>query len=44
MEKPNLKNLIDDIKTNLKQCSASSRDETRVMKEMLNDRDFVVTD
>ena len=35
--------LISDIKTNLTQKSASNRDETRVMRAMLNDRNFKVT-
>lgn len=40
MEK--LNDLINDIKTNLSQTSASQKDEVRVMKAMLNDRDFKV--
>lgn len=32
--------LVNDIKTHLTQKSASSRDEARVMKELLNDRKF----
>lgn len=36
--------LIEGIKSGLKQKSASSRDEVKVMKEMLNDREFIVTD
>ena len=35
--------LITNIKENLSQKSASSRDEVRVMKAMLNDRDFKVS-
>ena len=35
--------LIADIKKGLKQKSASNRDEVRVMRAMLNDRDFSVT-
>ena len=34
--------LIKDIRTNLKQKSASQKDEVRVMKAMLNDKDFRV--
>lgn len=40
----NVMGLIEEIKTNLKQKSASRRDEDAVMREMLNDRNFVVTD
>lgn len=36
--------LIQDIKENLKQKSASRRDEEAVMRAMLNDRQFVVRD
>ena len=36
--------LINDIKTNLKQKSSSRRDEEAVMRAMLNDRSFVVKD
>jgi len=36
--------LIRDIKTNLKQKSASRRDEVAVMRAMLNDTTFQVTD
>ena len=36
--------LIKDIKKNLTQKSASTRDEVRVMKAMLNDRDFKYTE
>lgn len=36
--------LIQDIKSNLKQKSASRRDEEAVMKAMLNDRNFIVKD
>lgn len=35
--------LITNIKENLSQKSASNRDEVRVMKAMLNDRDFKVS-
>jgi hypothetical protein len=35
--------LVNDIKANLKQKSSSNRDEARVMRAMLNDRDFTVT-
>ena len=35
--------LITNIKENLSQKSASTRDEVRVMKAMLNDRDFKVS-
>ena len=34
--------LVKDIRTNLKQKSASQKDEVRVMKAMLNDKDFRV--
>lgn len=34
--------LIQDIKTNLKQAGASQKDEQRVMREMLNDREYQV--
>ena len=34
--------LVKDIRTNLKQRSASQKDEVRVMKAMLNDKDFKV--
>lgn len=40
MEK--LNELINDIKTNLSQTSASQKDEVRIMKAMLNDREFKV--
>ena len=36
--------LIQDIKNNLKQKSASRRDEEAVMRAMLNDRSFIVKD
>ena len=36
--------LINDIRENLKQKSASRRDEEAVMRAMLNDRNFVVKD
>ena len=32
--------LVKDIRTNLKQKSASQKDEVRVMRAMLNDKDF----
>lgn len=35
--------LVQNIKSNLTQKSASSRDETRVMRAMLNDRDFKIS-
>lgn len=38
-----VQDLITNIKENLSQKSASSRDEVRVMKAMLNDRDFKVS-
>lgn len=38
-----VQDLITNIKDNLSQKSASNRDETRVMKAMLNDRDFKVS-
>lgn len=44
METMNVQELIQDIKDNLKQKSASRRDEVTVMRAMLNDKDFVVTD
>lgn len=44
MESTNVKDLIKDIHDNLKQKSASKRDEVTVMRAMLNDKDFVVTD
>lgn len=40
----NVQELIQNIKDNLKQKSASRRDEEAVMRAMLNDRDFVVRD
>ena len=40
----NVQDLIKDIHDNLKQKSASRRDEVTVMRAMLNDKDFVVTD
>ena len=43
-QKVSVLDLIDDIKSNLKQKSASKRDEVSVMKAMLNDRDFQVKD
>lgn len=39
-----VRDLINDIKTNLKQKSASRKDEEAVMRAMLNDRSFVVKD
>jgi hypothetical protein len=44
METTNVQALIKDIKENLKQKSASKRDEVAVMKAMLNDTSFQVTD
>ena len=44
MESTNVKDLIKDIHDNLKQKSASKRDEVTVMRAMLNDKDFIVTD
>ena len=38
----NLKELINEIRTNLSQTSSSSKDEVRVMKAMLNDREYTV--
>ena len=38
-----VQDLIKNIKDNLTQKSASSRDEVKVMKAMLNDRDFKVS-
>ena len=38
----NVKNLINEIHTGLSQASASQKDESRVMKAMLNDETFVV--
>lgn len=35
--------LVNDIRANLTQASASTRDEITVMRAMLNDRDFYVT-
>lgn len=40
----NVQELIQDIKNNLKQKSASRRDEEAVMRAMLNDRSFIVKD
>ena len=40
----NVMELIQDIKDNLKQKSASRRDEESVMRAMLNDRNFIVRD
>ncbi len=37
-----VKELVLDIKTNLKQKSASTKDEIAVMQAMLNDRDYSV--
>lgn len=34
--------LLNEIKTNLSQTSSSQKDEVRVMKAMLNDRDYAV--
>lgn len=44
MESMNVKDLIKDIHDNLKQKSASKRDEVVVMRAMLNDKSFVVKD
>jgi hypothetical protein len=38
----NVKTLIKDIKENLSQASSSSKDEIKVMRSMLNDKEFVV--
>ena len=38
----NVKELIKDIKTNLSQVSSSQKDEVRIMRAMLNDKDFEV--
>lgn len=38
----NTQKLIDEIKSNLKQCSASTRDEVSVAMAMLNDEEFTV--
>lgn len=43
-ENVQVQELIQDIKDNLKQKSASRRDETAVMRAMLNDKNFIVTD
>lgn len=43
-KKESVQELIQDIKTNLKQKSSSKRDEVMVMRAMLNDKDFKVTD
>ena len=40
----NVQELISDIKSSLKQKSASRRDEEAVMKAMLNDRSFIIKD
>ena len=40
MEK--VKELINEIKSNLSQVSSSQKDEVRIMKAMLNDKDFEV--
>lgn len=40
MEK--VKELVNDIKSNLSQASSSQRDELRVMRSMLNDREYEV--
>lgn len=40
----NVQELIQDIKNNLKQKSASRRDEEAVMRAMLNDRSFIIKD
>ena len=40
----NVQDLIKDIHDNLKQKSASKRDEVTVMRAMLNDKSFVVKD
>lgn len=39
----NVQELISDIKNNLSQKSSSNRDEVRVIRAMLNDRNFKVT-
>lgn len=38
----NVKNIIEEIKSGLSQRSASQKDELRVMKAMLNDREYEV--
>ena len=38
----NVKELIKEIKTNLSQVSSSQKDEVKVMRAMLNDKDFEV--
>ena len=38
----NVRNLVNEIRTGLTQKSSSQKDEVRVMKAMLNDRDYVV--
>lgn len=43
MQDENVRALISEIKDGLKQRSASSKDETRVMKAMLNDPNYKVT-
>ena len=42
METMNVKELIKDIHDNLKQKSASRRDEVTVMRAMLNDKSYKV--
>lgn len=38
----NVRNLVNEIRTGLTQKSSSQKDEVRVMKAMLNDREYVV--
>lgn len=42
-EELTVNDLINDIKSNIKQASASNRDEVRVMRAMLNDTSFMVS-
>jgi hypothetical protein len=42
METMNVQELIKDIHDNLKQKSASKRDEVTVMRAMLNDKEFTI--
>ena len=41
---PTVQELIKEIKTGLKQKSASRKDEEAVMKAMLNDKSFIIKD
>ena len=38
----NVKEIVNEIKTNLSQTSSSTKDEVKVMKAMLNDKSFKV--